>query len=148
MSRARDPNTGLATALAMHLAIYAGVGCCFAAVLWWLMQPKLIENAGLAAYKPPPNTVLTRAGAPGPAILPPQPDVSAMATVPPPQIEQSAAVAPPKQETKPETKAEAKKETKRRVVSTNPRPRRVVREERDPRAAFAYQPSYGFRPWF
>jgi type IV secretory pathway VirB10-like protein len=147
MSRAHVPNTGVAAALAIHLAVYAGVGCCFAIALWWLLQPKVLENAGLAAYKPPPNTVLTHAGAPGPAILPPQPDASAMATVPAPQA--AEVVAPPKQETpKQEAKQETRKETKRREAARNPRPRRVAPEQRDPRADFAYQPSYGFRPWF
>jgi hypothetical protein len=139
MSRARAPNTGVATALAIHLAIYAAVGCCFAAGLWWLLQPRVIENTGLAAYKPPPGTMLTSGGSPSPAILPPLPDASSVATVPAPQVAEGSVVAAPK--------PEAKKETKRREVA-NPRPRRSVPEQRDPRAAFAYQPSYGFRPWF
>jgi len=144
MSRARYQNSGVAAALAMHLAIYAGVGCCFAAVLWWLLQPKVIENQGLAAYKPPPGTVLTHAGSPGPAILPPLTDGLAVATVPVPQVGESTVNAAPKDE----AKHEAKRETRRREAPTNPRPRRYVREQRDPRSDFAYQPSYGFRPWF
>jgi hypothetical protein len=144
MSRASHPksdlNTGVATALAIHLATYAAVGCCFAAALWWLLQPRVIENTGLAAYKPPPGTALTYGGSPGPAILPPLPDASSVATVPAPQVAAGSVVASPK--------PEAKRDTKRREVATNPRPRRSVPEQRDPRAAFAYQPSYGFRPWF
>ena len=140
MSRARYQNSGVAAALAIHLAIYAGVGCCFAAVLWFLLQPKVIENQGLAAYKPPPGTMLTHAGLRGPAILPPLTGGLAVATAPVPQVAESSVNAPPKHE--------AKREAKRREAPTNPHPRRYVREQRDPRADFAYQPSYGFRPWF
>jgi hypothetical protein len=128
----------------MHLATYAAVGCCFAAALWWLLQPRVIENTGLATYKPPPGTMLTSGGSPGPAILPPLPDATSVATAPDPQvapqIAEGSVVAAPK--------PAAKRETKRREAVTNPRPRRSVPEQRDPQAAYAYQPSYGFRPWF
>jgi hypothetical protein len=128
----------------MHLATYAAVGCCFAAALWWLLQPRVIENTGLATYKPPPGTMLTSGGSPGPAILPPLPDATSVATAPDPQVAPQIAEGSVVAASKPA----AKRETKRREAVTNPRPRRSVPEQRDPQAAYAYQPSYGFRPWF
>jgi hypothetical protein len=46
-------------ALAIHLGTYCAVAVCFAFGVYEFMQPSLISNPGLAAYKPPPGTVLT-----------------------------------------------------------------------------------------
>ena len=48
------------------IAAYAG----FFLVLYWLMQPTVSANAGLAAYRPPPKTVVKYADAPW---VPPDP---------------------------------------------------------------------------
>jgi hypothetical protein len=41
----------LAGAIAITFGLYAGVGLCFAAALYWLMQPSVIDNPGMAAYR-------------------------------------------------------------------------------------------------
>ena len=56
---ARYQRDGLAGALAIHLCIYCGVAGCFAFGLYELLQPTRNNNPGLAAYKPPPATVIT-----------------------------------------------------------------------------------------
>jgi hypothetical protein len=55
-ARQRD---GLAGALAIHLCTYCAVAGCFAFALYELLQPTRNSNPGLAAYKPPPATVIT-----------------------------------------------------------------------------------------
>jgi hypothetical protein len=57
---ARYQRDGLAGALAIHLCIYCGVAGCFAFGLYELLQPARNSNPGVAAYKPPPATVITR----------------------------------------------------------------------------------------
>jgi hypothetical protein len=49
---------GLAGALALHLCVYCFVGGCGAFGLYELLQPTRSINPGLAAYKPPPATVI------------------------------------------------------------------------------------------
>jgi len=67
---------GLAIALVTNLGVYAGVSLCFAAAVYWLMQPTVVGNPGLTAYKPLPGTVVIHASsiwAPsGPPELPAQ----------------------------------------------------------------------------
>ena len=46
-------------ALGIHLIVYCAVGACFAFGLYALLQPSRAPNSGLAAYKPPPGTVVT-----------------------------------------------------------------------------------------
>src|SRR4051794_17552372 len=50
---------GLAGALALHLGLYAFVAGCYGFGLYELLQPVRSHNPGLAAYKPPPATVIT-----------------------------------------------------------------------------------------
>jgi hypothetical protein len=40
------------------LAVTLGLTAALFLLLYWLMQPKVFENAGLAAYQPPPGTRL------------------------------------------------------------------------------------------
>jgi hypothetical protein len=47
--------------LAMHLCLYCGAAACFASGSYYLMQPTRLVNPGLAAYKPPPRTVIAHA---------------------------------------------------------------------------------------
>jgi hypothetical protein len=56
----RDPD-GVATGLAIHLCLYCAAAACFAFGLYYLMQPTRLVNPGLAAYKPPPRTVIAHA---------------------------------------------------------------------------------------
>ena len=48
-------SSGLAGAIAITLGLYVGVGLCFAAALYWLMQSRVIDNLGVAAYTLPPE---------------------------------------------------------------------------------------------
>jgi hypothetical protein len=70
---------GLAGALAIHLCLYCAVGGCFAFGLYGLLQPTRFVNPGIAAYHPPPATVIAYGPSSG---LPPPPDV----TVPQPVV--------------------------------------------------------------
>ena len=49
----------MTAALGIHLIVYCAVGACFAFGLYALLQPSRAPNSGLAAYKPPPGTVVT-----------------------------------------------------------------------------------------
>jgi hypothetical protein len=49
---------GVAGALILHLCLYCGVAACLAFGLYALFQPSHRINPGLAAYKPPPATVI------------------------------------------------------------------------------------------
>src|SRR4051812_13888157 len=64
---------GLAAALAIHLCIYCAVGGCFAFGLYELLQPTRFSNPGIAAYNPPPRTVIAYGPSSG---FPPPPDVN------------------------------------------------------------------------
>ena len=135
---------GLDAALAIHLALYCAVGACFALGFYFLMQPSRTPNPGLAAYQPPPATVMTvsvpslaeaTAGAPsGPATAPrriaaaPQGETDGLSA-----SSQSEAK-PPQREAKP---AKPK------------RPRTAARKQRrNPLMDYAAQPFGSFRPWF
>ena len=43
----------LTASLLMPFALYVSVGAGLAAWLYWLMQPIVLENPGMAAYQPP-----------------------------------------------------------------------------------------------
>ena len=142
-SRSRYPDSGLTVALAIYLGIYVGAAGCFAAGLHWLMQPSVLPNAGLAAYKPPPNTIVTYRGSPSAWTPPTLPEPTVAVAEPGPEVAVSPVAAP-------------KKEAKKQQAA--PRPRRPRPERPDPMREYAYQPSYsqpsygqpsyGFRPWF
>jgi hypothetical protein len=70
---AQHQRDGLAGALAMHLCLYCAVGGCFAFGLYELLQPTRSSNPGIAAYKPPPRTVIAYGPSSG---LPPPREVS------------------------------------------------------------------------
>jgi hypothetical protein len=55
----RAPSDGVATALGIHLCFYCAVAACFGFGLYVLLQPTRFANPGMAAYKPPPRTVVT-----------------------------------------------------------------------------------------
>jgi hypothetical protein len=49
----------VATALGIHLCLYCAVAGGFGFGLYLLFQPTRFPNPGVAAYKPPPGTVVT-----------------------------------------------------------------------------------------
>jgi hypothetical protein len=55
---AQYQGNGVAGVLALHLGLYAFVAGCYSFSLYELMQPAQTVNPGLAAYKPPPATVI------------------------------------------------------------------------------------------
>ena len=122
----------LAFALGINVGVYAGIIACFAAGLFWLMQPKVIQNQGLAAYKPPPGTVVIYADptrVPPALSEPPEPETVGMAEPAPAVVESPAAA--------------TKKEIKKRETRTMP-----PRERWNPFWDSAAAPSRGYRPWF
>jgi hypothetical protein len=54
---AHHPDTTTA-ALSIHLIVYCAVGACLAFGLYALLQPSRAPNSGMAAYEPPPGTVV------------------------------------------------------------------------------------------
>ena len=54
----RHQGDGLAGALAIHLFLYCAVAGCFFFGLYELLQPTRFNNPGIAAYNPPPRTVI------------------------------------------------------------------------------------------
>src|SRR5262245_30564962 len=54
---ARHPDS-VTAALGVHLIVYSAVGACLAFGLYALLQPSRAPNSGLAAYEPPPGTVV------------------------------------------------------------------------------------------
>jgi hypothetical protein len=125
---------GLATAFGVLVLGLVAVACGF----YWLMQPTVVTNYGMTAYKAPPKAIVNYADSPW--IPPPPSQPLAVAATVEPEILEKPAAAPPK-------------ETKKREArtSTEPRPTTPRRErpyaERDPRNSFASSP-FGFRPWF
>jgi len=129
-------SSGLAGAIAITLGLYVAVGLCLGGALFWLMKPKVIDNPGVAAYRPPPWTVLGSA----PSRHSPAPPVEE-APVAPRETDAVAANADERQRTPP------KRDAGRDQASASKRARRPP-QRRDPMRDFAYQPSFGFRPWF
>jgi hypothetical protein len=128
----RHQDTRLAVALGFNVGVYAGIIACFAAGLFWLMRPTVIQNQGLAAYKPPPGTVLNYSDAarPRPAPSEPSETVGMAEPTPAPAVVESPVPA-------------AKKEIKKRETRTT-----AARERWSPFWDHAAAPSRGFRPWF
>ncbi len=132
----------LGAAVGIILAAYAG----FAFGLFWLMQPSVATNYGVAGYRAPPKTIVRSADAPW---VPPE------ASEPLPIHAKAEPAAPA---AKSSVAEEPKKETKKQEVRTVPRPARQVREQPNPYAVreqpnpysgYAYSRSFGSsRPWF
>jgi hypothetical protein len=134
----RSYGYSIVAAFAIFVAVYGALASCF----YWLMQPSVVANQGMAAYHPPPATVVRYSDA----------------WVPPDESDARSAFAYVKQEyapdtskaaaapSKPEPKAEPKAETRTREVRAAPR-----RQAR-PRPAWNYTAGspfgFGFRPWF
>ena len=129
MRTERYQDRRLAVALGLNVGVYAGIVACFAAGLFWLMQPKVLQNQGLAAYKPLPGTVVNYGD---PTRLPPaqseSPETVGMAELAPAVVE-SPVVA-------------TKKDIKKRETRTT-----AARERWSPFWDNAAAPSRGFRPF-
>jgi hypothetical protein len=96
--RASVSDIGLLAALGTVVGGYAALGVGF----YWLMQPTILENAGSAAYKPPPATIVVYPDAP---FIPPahDPSVSPPAAAIEPPVAAAFAAAVPEVEEKPAT---------------------------------------------
>jgi len=132
----RFDDFGLAAAVGILLGIYAG----FFFGLYWLMQPSVNPNTGLAGYRPPPKTVVRYADAPW---VPPPPSEA----LPIQALDEPAAEVASSNVTE-EPKRETKGETKKHQARTSPRRTRPVREQRNPFSGYALSRSFGSRPWF
>jgi hypothetical protein len=118
----------LAAVAGTVLAMFAG----FAFGFYWLMQPTILPNYGVAAYQPPPKTVVHYAKSPW---VPPAPS-EALPTI---------AVAEPAAESR--VVEEPKREIKKQEVKTIPRRARPAREQSNPFFGFfSSSRSFG-RPW-
>ena len=133
--RSRCTDSGLGAALTIYLGVCVGLTACFGAGLYWLMQPSVFPNPGLAAYKPPANFVVTFAGSASPS-MPPAPLPAPPATVSPEPAVEAATV----------TNITPKKEAKKQHAVTSSRARRPRQERPNPMWDYAYQPSFGARP--
>jgi hypothetical protein len=122
----------LATAVGIILGAYAG----FFFVLYWLMQPSVATNSGLAGYRPPPKTVVHSADSPW---VPPAPSDALPIR---PEAEPAREIA------KSSVTQEPKKEIKKRETRTIPRRARPVRERPNPFWAYGSSRPFGSRPWF
>src|SRR6516165_10419627 len=132
----RSDDYPLAAAVGFVVAAYLG----FFVVLYWLMQPTVTANPGLAAYRPPPKTVVHYADSPW---VPPPPSEAL------PPIRAAAEPAP--EPAKSSVAEQPKKETKKQEARTSPRRARPVREQQpNPFWGYASSRSYGSgsRPWF
>lgn len=135
---------GVAAAPGIALGAFVGVAVCFAAGFYWLMQPTVILNPGLAAHKALPKTVVIYAKSPWVPPTPSELPATVAIAEPLPEVVESTVVAPNK-----DSVVAPKKETKRREARTTPRRReRLARERTNPFRNYAASPSYGYRPWF
>jgi hypothetical protein len=126
--------------LAVTAGIAVGAYAAFFFLLFWLMQPTVTANAGLAGYQPPPGTAVKPANAPW---VPPSPSQA---------FPRRAADEPVPVMAKRSVAEEPKKETKKQEVRTAPRQARTATEQQNPFWGFASSPSgspaVGSRRWF
>ena len=130
-----DPD-GVAVALAKHLCMYCAGAGLIAFALYYAMQPTRVANPGLAAYKPPPRTVMTYTV---PLTFEREATTPAAAASEPETV---GASLPEVKKAKPQVKEQVK-------AHSPPRARPVPRQQPDTPANFAYQPSFGeYRPMY
>ena len=120
--------------LAAAFAVSVGVCAVLALGYYWLLKPTVFENRGLAAYKPPPKTVVSNV-----PWVPPDPGS---------EVYTSYARAEPA--ALPETKTAAPKDEKKtREVTQAPRRERAVRVRPAPTwNNYGAGRPWGWRPWF
>jgi hypothetical protein len=155
---ARRRDFSLLGALVIFLCVYASIAAGF----FWLMQPSSVPNSGVAAYRPPPATIVNYVDAPPSAVaVAPSPDRFIART----SLDQPAPAAGPLPEVVETPVVEPKKETKKVATRTAPRRETQPREPREQRNAgwdrnsnwgsgwgsnwnYASQSRGGSRPWF
>jgi len=140
-SSERDPE-GVTAALAEHFCMYCAGAGFIAFALYYSMQPTRMVNPGLAAYKPPPRTVVTYA-VPLPrereAITP-----AAMGAPEPETVGASASVGASALQLPEENKA------KSQMKAQSPSHARPVSQPQPENPTnYAYKPSFGeYRPMY
>jgi hypothetical protein len=122
--------------LAVTAGIAVGAYAAFFFFLFWLMQPTVTANSGLAGYQAPPGTAVKSANAPW---VPPSPSEV---------FPRRAADEPAPVMAKRSVAEEPKKETKKQEARTAPRQARPPVEQQNPFWGFASSPSAGSRRWF
>jgi hypothetical protein len=128
----RQYRDGLPVALAIHLGIYCAVASMVALGVYELMQPTRIPNPGLAAFKPPPATVMTYV----PGLVPnPEVTTAAASLQVAPETDGVADRAPVAEAKPPKPEARAERPKRSRSVQ---RP-----ERRDPMRDFAARQYFG-----
>src|SRR5262245_44871489 len=132
----RSEDFSLAAAGGIVLAAYAS----FFLLLYWLMQPSVVANPGLAGYRPPPKTIVRYADAPW---VPPDPSEP---------FPIRATREPGAEVAKSRVTEEPKKEVKKQEARTAPRQARPApaQQQQNPFwGGFASsRSSFGSRPWF
>jgi hypothetical protein len=140
-SSQRDPD-GVAVGLVEHLSLYCAAAACIAFALYYSMQPTQVANPGLAAYKPPPRTVINYAV---PRTLERAPTVPALMVAPEPETVGASATAAVSAPQLPDVK-KAKPQVK---AQRPPRARPVPPQQPEHSTIYAYQPSFGdYRPMY
>src|SRR5262245_11768532 len=136
-----DPDR-VTAALADHFCMYCAGAGLIAFVLYYSMQPTRVVNPGLAAYKPPPRTVITYA-----APLKFDREAITPAALAAPELETvgaSAAFAASAPQLPEVTKAKPQAKAQR-----PPRARPVRPQQPEHPTSYAYQPSFeGYRPMY
>jgi hypothetical protein len=116
--------------LAGVFAILFAVFAVPAGGIYWLMKPSVAENRGLAAYTPPPKTVINDV-----------PWVPPASDEPPPIVRPSEAPREVVRAAAPPPKIDPRAREARAMAAA--RPQRVVRPRPMAQTGF-----FGFRPWF
>src|SRR5262249_46906650 len=125
--RSRTPrfaDSGIAAAFGALVTLFAGAAFGF----YWLMQPTVLQNHGMAAYSPPPMTVISNV----PWV---PPDASS-------DVNNAFAYAPPRKSEESPAPA-SKSETKTNEARSAPPPQRRVRARPAPTWGYANR-YYGF----
>ena len=140
-SSERDPD-GVTVGLVEHLSLYCAGAACIAFALYYSMQPTQVANPGLAAYKPPPRTVITyvaprtleRAAISPVVVVAPEPETVGVSA----PVAASASQLSDAKKAKPQVKAQRP-----------PRARPVRPQQPEQPTNYAYQPSFGdYRPMY
>jgi hypothetical protein len=131
-SSSRYEDCRLAGTAGIAVAAYAA----FFFILFWLMQPTVTANSGLAGYQPPPKTIVKYdVNAPWVPPSPSEPLPRRALDEPPVIVKRSVAEEP-------------KKETKKQEARTAPRQARPAAQQPNSFWGFGSSPSGGSRPWF
>jgi hypothetical protein len=121
--------------------MYCAGAACIAFALYYLMQPTRLANPGLAAYKPPPRTVITYAP---PLTLEREALTPAAVVAPEPETVGASATAAASTPQLPEVK-----KAKPVKAQSPPRARPVRPQQPEHPTNYAYQPSSGdYRPMY